>query len=157
EVPLAVAELDVGETVERVRKRALVPSEHLDGVREERRLAAPRLARSSDGTDHVAEMDVELAGPARVADQLDAARAVDQVDEDELPHPAARHGASRDPACLIQLAARLERLALGEHARDIVPIGEALGRGHDRGRLAAAPAVPQKSAEAAAGLDRDQR
>ena len=98
EVALAVAELDVGEPVEGVGQRLRVAGEHLDRVGEQRRLAAAGAAGRARHTDDVAEQDVDLAGLRRLADHLDPARAVDDVEEHELAHVAARHRAAGDPA-----------------------------------------------------------
>ena len=126
EVPLAVAELDVGEPVKGVGQRLGVAGQHLDRVGEERRLTAARAAGMPGDTDDVTEQDVDLAGLGRLADHLDPARPVDDVEEHELAHVAARHRAPRDPAARFGCLAGLERLALRSDSGDLVPVGEAL-------------------------------
>ena len=79
--------------------------------------------------DDVSEEDVDLAGLRRLADHLDPARPVDDVEEDELAHVAARHRTARDPAGRGGRLACLERLALVPHRGDLGPVGEALGWG----------------------------
>ncbi len=75
----------------------------------------------------VAEQHVDLAGLRSLADHLDAARAIDDVEEDELAHVTARHRAARDPAARLRRLARLEWLALLADRGDLGPVGEALG------------------------------
>ena len=55
-------------------------------------------------------------------------RAVDEVEEDELPHLAPREHAAGEPALLGPFLAGLERLGLGAHGRDLVAVGKALRR-----------------------------
>ena len=98
EVALAVALLDVGEAVERVGQRRADAREQLERVDLERRLAAARLRGRAGDADDVAEVDVDLARALDRAEQLDAPGAVDEVEEDELPHVAARHDAAGEPA-----------------------------------------------------------
>ena len=61
---------------------------------------SPRRARPGcpRDADDVAEEDVDLARLRRLADHLDPARAVDDVEEDELAHVAPRHRPAGDPA-----------------------------------------------------------
>ena len=75
-------------------------------------------------------MHLDVSHLPGVAEQLDAAGAVDEVEEDELPHLAAGHHAAREAARLVELAAVLERLDLGPNGRDLVPIRKARRRGH---------------------------
>ena len=80
--------------------------EQLERVDDQRRLAAPRLGRPAGRADDVAEVDVDLAGAVDRAEELDPARAVDEVEEDELPHVAAREHAAGEPALARRLLAR---------------------------------------------------
>ncbi len=75
-------------------------------------------------------MNVDVPGPTDVAHELDSPRAVDEIEEDELPHLATCHDAAREAPLQLQLSAGLERLDLGPNGRDVVPVGEALRRGH---------------------------
>src|SRR5207237_6661516 len=84
EVPLAVANLGVGDAVERVRQRAVDLAEQHELVDGDRRLAATCLRRSSAHADEVSEVDVDRARACRVAEQLDPCAAVAKVEEDEL-------------------------------------------------------------------------
>ena len=131
EVALPIALLDVGETVERVGKRRVDAREHLERVDLERRLASSRLRRRADDADDVAEMHVDLARALDRAEQLDPPAAVDEVEEDELAHVAARHHAAGEAALRVGGCAVVEWLSLGANARDLVAVGEALRRGHD--------------------------
>ncbi len=128
EVALAVARLRVGQTVERVRERPRVAREHRQLVDGERGLAAPRLRRTSAGSDDVAEVNVDVARASRIAHELDAPGAVDEVEEDELPHLAPRHDAAREPHRPVELGAGLEILGRGANVGDRDAIGKALRR-----------------------------
>src|SRR5581483_7177901 len=131
EVAAAVALLDVGEAVERVRQRCADPCEQLEPVDGQRRLAAARPGGPADGADDVAEVDVDLAGPLDRAEELDTAGAVDEVEERELPHVAPRHHPTGDATGLGAFRARVEELRLGTNALNLLPLREALRR-HDR-------------------------
>ena len=135
EVALAVAGLLVGEAVEGVWQRASVASEDGQLFDGQGRLAAPRLRGPADDPDHVPEMDVDRTGLGRVAHELDAARAVDEVEEDELAHLAARHDAAGQAAGVLSLLARLERIGLRADGCHFVPVGKALGSCHGRASL----------------------
>ena len=125
EIALSVAQLDVGDAVERIRERLCVAGEDLDALGEHRRLPTPRLRGPADDADDVSEVHVDLAGHCDVADHLDATGAVDEVEEDELAHSPTGHRAARQPARLADLAAALERLGLGADSGDLVPVGKA--------------------------------
>ena len=78
-------------------------------------------------------MKVELARPLCRTDQLDAARAVDEVEENELPHVAARHDPAGQPALgRVVACTRLELLGFGPDGRNLVPVWETLRSGHGR-------------------------
>ncbi len=126
EIAAAVALLDVGEPVEGVGERCADPREQLERVDRERRLAAPRLGRTADRTDDVAEVHVDLSRPVDRAEKLDAAGAVDEVEERQLSHVAAREDAAGEAALGLSLATVLERVGLGPDGGDLVPVGEAL-------------------------------
>ena len=153
EVALAVAELDVGQAVERVRQRLRVAREHLDARR-----------RASDGSprrDFAGRPTTPTTSPRwtssspvgrGVADHLDPPGAVDEVEEDELAHPAPRHRAAGDAAASSGVAARLERLGLGPDRRDLVPVGEALRGSHSARRSYAPSDTERARAEHRRGL-----
>ena len=70
---------------------------------------------------------VDMAYAVGRAEELDLARAVDQVQEDELPvAPAAEDAPRGTPSRLA--SARLELLGLGANRRDVVAVGKT-GRG----------------------------
>ena len=94
---LAVARLHVGQAVERVRQRARFRDEHLERVDRERRLAAPGLRRLPDDADDVAEAYVDSAHATRVAQELDASRAVDEIEEASFPTSLAHHPSGEPP------------------------------------------------------------
>ena len=76
-------------------------------------------------------MNVDLAGPRRGTEELDAAAAVDEVEEDELAHVAPRQHTPGEPARLRALDVVLEDVGLGADVGDLVPIGKALRRHGD--------------------------
>ncbi len=129
EVALAIAELDVGEPVEGVGQRRPDPAQYLELVDHQRRLTPARLGRRADRGDDVAEVHVDLSGSVRRAEQLDPAAAVDEVEERQLPHVAAREYAAGQTALRLRLAAGLEVGRFGANGLDQVPVGKAL-RGH---------------------------
>ena len=134
EMPLPVPRLDVGDAVERVGQRPLVAREQLELVDREARLAAAALRRPAGDADDVAEVDVDLAGALRLDEQLDAARAVDEIEEDELPHVAPRHHAAGDAVRPLALAAGLDPVGLGADVGDRRAVGKTLRRirhGHE--------------------------
>ena len=127
EVALPVAELGILEAVEGVGQRAADLREQHELVDGERGLTPPRLHRLPRGSEDVAEVDVHLARALGRAEQLNAARAVDEVEEDELAHVAPRHHAAGDPHRPVGVLAGLERLGGRPHGGDLVPVVEALG------------------------------
>ena len=74
-------------------------------------------------------MHVHLARRLDLAEQLDAAAAVDEVEEDELAHVAPREHTAREAPRLLAFHVVLERVRLGVDGGDLVPVGKALG-GH---------------------------
>ena len=95
------------------------------------RLDAAGLARDAD---EVAEIEVELL----LDDQLDAPGAVDEVEEDELPHLAPRHDPPGDAELGVERLPRLGLLGLGANGGDLVPVRKPLGQ-HRRESSAASP------------------
>ena len=132
EVSLAIPQLDVRQAVECVGQRRRDARQHLERVHEERGLAAARLRRRADDADDVAEVDVDLAGALHGAQELDPPRAVDEIEEDELPHVAPREHAAGETTRRLGLGSVFERLRLGENRGDLVAVGKALRRGHPR-------------------------
>jgi len=131
EVALPVAGLGVGDAVERIGERAADLGEQGQLVDGQRRLAAPCLRRRAFCADQIAEVEVDLARAIGRAEELDAARAVDEVKEDDLAHVPPGHDPAGQAALRLGLLAGLERLGLGADRGDLVPVGEALGqRGH---------------------------
>src|SRR5262249_44742156 len=82
------------------------PGQELERVDRERRLPPARLGRTARDADDVAEVHVDLPGPVERAEELDAAGAVDEVEERQLPHVAPGEDASREAARRFRLAAR---------------------------------------------------
>ena len=85
-------------------------------------------------------MDVDLAGARERAEQLDPAAPVDEVEEDELPHVAAREHPARETALLGPFGAGLERCGLGADGGDLVAVRKALRRRRPHGSLTIAQA-----------------
>src|ERR687895_251391 len=95
----------------------------------QRRISATkreRAIRSGRDADDVAEIDVHRPGTCLLAEELDAARTIDQVEKGELAVPAARHHAPGQAPLLIRLLAGLEFFRLGSNQRDVVPVGKPL-------------------------------
>ena len=124
EVALAVARLRVREPVERVGERAPIPRERRQLVDGERGLAASRLRGPPHYSDDVPEVDVDVPDVRRVAHELDPAGAVDEVEEDELPHLASRQHAPGETSRLVQLASGVDRLGGGTNIGDRVACPE---------------------------------
>ena len=139
EVPLPVARLDVRDAVEGVRQRPPDLRQKLELADCEARFAAPGAGRRPGHAHDVTEVDVDLAGATGVAEKLDPAGAVDEVEEDELPHLAAGHDTAGEPALLARLVSRLEPLCFGTDCGDLVAVGEALGEAHRRASLTGLP------------------
>ena len=127
EVALSVTELGILEPVEGVGQRTADLRQQHELVDGERGLTSPRLHRLPRRSEDVAEVDVHLARALGRAEQLDPARAVDQVEEDELAHVAPRHDSARYPHRLVGVLAGLECLGGHPHGGHVIPIGEALG------------------------------
>ena len=85
--------------------------------------------------DDVAEVDVHRPGAVGRAEELDPARAVDEVEEDDLAHVSPAHDAAGQAARRLGLGPRLERLGLGADGGHLDPVGEALGQGRPRWRV----------------------
>jgi len=130
EVAAPVARLDVGQAVKRVGQRRPDPRQQLERVHHERRLAPARPRRRAGHADDVTEVNVDLAGALDWAEELDAAGAVDEIEEDELSQVTARQHAAREaPRRPGRLVIR-ERLRLRADGDDLVAVGEAFRRGH---------------------------
>ena len=114
--------------MERVGQRARVAREHVSSSTASDGSPRRDFAGRPDDADDVAEMDVDVADAAGVAHELDAPGAVDEVEEDELPHLAARHDATGETPRLVELASGVEPLGRGANVRDRVPIRKALRR-----------------------------
>ena len=63
--------------------------------------------------------------PVGLAEELDAAGAVDQIEEGQLAVLPPRHDATREAPLGLAFLARLETLRLGADGSDLVPVGEA--------------------------------
>src|SRR5262249_40093189 len=109
-------------------------------VDDQRRLAAARLRRLADRADDIAEVHVNRSRSCGRTEQLDAPRTVDEIEEDELPHVAARHHAAGEPARLRAFDAVRERVRLLADGGDLVAVGESLRRAFAHGRLTIAQA-----------------
>ncbi len=123
EVAPAVALLDIGEPVERVRQRHADLREQLQLGHLERRLPPARLRRVPADADDVAEVDIDLLSD----EELDPAAAIDEVEEQDLAQVAARQHAAGEPEGL-RLVARAGLDFVGPKAdrSDLDPAGKAL-------------------------------
>src|SRR5262249_24717044 len=133
------ARLDVGDAVEGVRKRPPDLRQELELVHCETRLTAPGAGRRSDRADDIAEVEVDFAGAARVAEELNPAGAVDHVAAAELPHPAPGPHSPGSPALLVGLRPGLQPLGLGADGGDLIAVREARGEAHRRASLTGLP------------------
>ena len=111
--------------MEGVGQRTTDLRQHLERVDGERRLTAPRLHRLAGGAYDVAERDVRELDAVGLAEELDAAGAVDQIEEGQLAVLPPRHDATREAPLGLAFLARLETLRLGADGSDLVPVGEA--------------------------------
>ena len=126
QIAAAVPRLDVGDAVEGVGKWTTDLGEHRHLVDRKRRLAAPRLHRRARRADDVTEIYVRQRDAVGLAEELDPARTVDQVEEGQLPVLAPGHDAPGEASLLVALLVRLEPLGLGAHGRDLVPVRKSL-------------------------------
>ena len=84
--------------------------------------------------DDVTQVDVEATELVRLGQELDLPAAVDEVEEDELPHVPPAHDSARERVlCAGRL--RLEGLRLRPDSSDLLPVGKAVRSPHDRASL----------------------
>src|SRR5438128_1263321 len=88
-------------------------------------------------------MHGDLAGALDGAKQLDPSRAVDEVEEHELAHVAARHHAAGEPPLRLGRGAVLEPLRLHTDDRDLVAVGKPLRRAHPGESTGGQPQIAQ--------------
>ena len=96
-------------------------------VDRERGLAALRPRRDAGRADDVAEVEVDGPGALLGDEQLDLPGAVDEVEEDELPHVPPSHDPPSDAPRLAGLLPGLDLLCLDPDRCNLVPIGKTLG------------------------------
>src|SRR5581483_6948814 len=130
EVALPVTDFRIGDAVERVRQRPRVLAQQLEIVDGQRRLASPRLRRPAGDADHVAEVEVDLAHPGGLDEQLELAAPVDEVEEAELPEVPPPEHPPRDAVDAFPLRPALESLGLDPNVGNRGAIGKTLRRGH---------------------------
>ena len=118
-----------------VRQRPLDLRQQLDVVDREGGLASLGARRRAGNPDDVAQIDVDRPRAARVAEELDPPGAVDQVEEDELPHLPASDRSAGDAAFLVRFVSRLQLFRLDADGGDLVPGRETLGQAHRRASL----------------------
>ena len=137
DVALAVAGVDVGESVPLVRELPLRLGEHRERLDPYGELAALRLHHRALGADPVPAGDLvaeaaELLAPdvALTDEQLAFARAVTQRHEDQLALGPHGHGPARDPHDVVRRVARDQTLVvvgaeLPERVRPVEAVREA--------------------------------
>ena len=120
EIALAVALLDVGEPVERVRKRRAVLRQQLELGHLERRLAPARLRRMAAHADDVAEIDVDLSREQLIHVWSTRSRKVDP------PHLApCEHASGKTEALLDSSVAPASELLRDVPDRgNLIPVGK---------------------------------
>ncbi len=134
EVALAIAGLRVHDAVVGVGERPPDLGEELELGHRKRRLAALGLRRVPAYADDVPQVEVEASELVRLSQQLDLPAAVDEVEEDELPHVPSAHDAAGERV-LGAGRLRLEGLRLGPDGSDLFPVGKAVRKGHRRASL----------------------
>ena len=150
EVPAPVALLDLRHAVEGVGQRRPDGRQELQLVDDQARLTAPAPGRAADRTDDVAEVQVRVARRARRGrEQLDAARAVDEVEEDELAQVSSGHDAAGEAIGVFALYAGVDEVRLSAGYRDLDTVGKSLRQAAHR-RPSLLPT--SKSATRRAGL-----
>ena len=114
----------------RVGQRPADLGEQLEPGDGERRLAALRLRGNAGDADDVPEVEIDRPGTILGDEQLDLPGAVDEVEEDELPHVAPSHDTSGDAPSLAGLLARLDLIGVDPNGRNLLPVGKSLGQCH---------------------------
>ena len=142
DVALAVARLDVGETVVEVGQRAVARREQDELLDPQRQLAAAARDRLTGDADDIAELGVAerreelLADLVLAREQLQPAAAVLEIDERPLAVHAPAHRAPGQPVALTRRIARSEIAVRAAHGCDLAAIGEAVGKLVERAALA---------------------
>ena len=140
QLTLAVAGLDVLETVELVRRGAQALGEQAPAVDRERELAAAiGRQRGPLDADDVADVEVDQQLVGLRAEQilagveLDLAAAVAEVEEAGLAVAAAGDDPARDPVPRVGLDPGRQALMGGAHLGDVLPLGELVRKRLDPG------------------------
>ena len=130
EVALPVAGLGLGQPVEGVGQRPPDLGEQLELGDGKRRLAALRLRGNPGDADDVAEVEVDGPGAILGHEQLDLPGAVDEVEEDELPHVPPSHDPPGHAPRLAALLPRLDLLSVDADRSNLLPVGKPLRQSH---------------------------
>ena len=130
DIALPVASLRVGQPVVGVGKRPPDLREQLELGDRERRLPALRLRGNPGDADDVAEVDVDGPGAVLGHEQLDLPGAVDEVEEDELPHVPPSHDPPGDAPRLASLLPRLDLVGVDANGSNLLPVGKPLRQSH---------------------------
>jgi len=108
--------------VERVGKRTADLRQQVELRGDERGLTATRAPGAPSHADDVAEVEVDLL----FRDELDPARAVDEIEEGQLPHLAPRHDAPGNAVLVVERLPWLGLLGAGPDRSDLFPVWEPL-------------------------------
>ena len=130
DVALPVARLGVREAVEGVGQWPLDLGEQLELGDGERRLTSFRLGRHPGDADDVPEVEVDRAGTILGDEQLDLPGAVDEVEEDELPHVPPSHDPPGHAPRLAALVPSLDLLRVRANQVDLLAVWKPLRQGH---------------------------
>src|SRR5919197_2194547 len=133
EIALPVPRLEVGDAMEGVRERPAVLREELQLVDRETLLAAVGPRRRAARADDVSKVEVDLAGAARVAEQLNPPPAGDEIEENELAHLPPGHHPARQAALLARFCPGLELLRLRPDRGYLFAAGKSLRQAHRSG------------------------
>ena len=87
-------------------------------------------------TNDVAKVDINWTQDVRFANELDASRAVHEIQEHELAQITPRHdSAGKATVLLFEHAAGLQRLGLSPDRCYLIPVRETSWESHDRASL----------------------
>ena len=144
EVALAVSRLGVLQPVVDVGQRPLDLGERDQLVHGEGRLPTPRSGGCADGSDDVAEVDVDRARAILGAEQLDAPRPIHEVEERELSVAAPSEHPTGDTPARLGFLTRLEPSASARTEATSSRSGNRFGGAHGTGEPTAEPARSER-------------
>ena len=121
EVALSISGLGLGQPVERAGRGPLDLGEQLELGDREGGLTALRLGGDPGDADDVPEVDVDRPGAILGNEQLDLPGAVDEIEEDELPHVPPGHDTPGQPPRHADLLPGLDLIGVHPNGSDLLP------------------------------------